>query len=98
MFQTSSSLTVLNAKAALQEGLQAITAGQREFDLAPVVKADSAAVATLLAWQRAARATGTTLVFKNLPAMLQSLIRLYGVAELLGVAEKSTAPANPDHR
>jgi len=97
MFQVSPSLTVDNAKAVLQEGLQAIAAGQREFDLAPMATADSAAVATLLAWQRAAHARGATLVFKNLPAMLHSLVRLYGVAPLLGVAEKAAAPAEPLH-
>jgi phospholipid transport system transporter-binding protein len=44
---------------------------------------DSAAVATLLAWQRAALERGSALRFTNLPANLQSLIELYGVADLL---------------
>jgi phospholipid transport system transporter-binding protein len=97
MFQISPTLTVDNAKAVLQDGLQAIAAGEREFDLAPMATADSAAVATLLAWQRAARARGTALIFKNLPTVLQSLVRLYGVAQLLGVAENTVAAAEPSH-
>jgi phospholipid transport system transporter-binding protein len=97
MFQISSSLTVANAKTVLQDGLHAIAAGQREIDLAPLATADSAAVATLLAWQRAAQARGATLTFVNLPAVLQSLVRLYGVATLLGVAEKGETPATSPH-
>ena len=45
---------------------------------------DSSAVATLLAWQRAARQKGLTLQFGVLPANLQSLVDLYGAASLLG--------------
>lgn len=86
MFNPSASLTVANAKTALAEGLGAIASGQTGFDLADVTVVDSAAVATLLAWQRAALARGTTLAFSNLPANLQSLAALYGVAELLAPA------------
>jgi phospholipid transport system transporter-binding protein len=86
MFKPSASLTVANAKTALAEGLGAIASGQTGFDLADVTVVDSAAVATLLAWQRAALARGATLAFSNLPANLQSLAALYGVAELLAPA------------
>jgi phospholipid transport system transporter-binding protein len=83
MFQPNSALTLHNAKTALQAGLQAIQAGETQFDLAQVTAVDSAAVATLIAWQRAATERGATLKFTNLPSSLQSLADLYGVADLL---------------
>ena len=82
-FQPGQSLTVHSANAVLAAGLQAISAGQTVFDLSGLAELDSAAVATLLTWQRAALARGNALTFTGLPANLCSLMRLYGVAELL---------------
>ena len=64
-------LTVQNAKAALDQGIAAIKA------------ADSSAVAVLLAWKRAARKSGAALAYVNVPASLQSLAALYGVDAFL---------------
>jgi len=72
-----------NAPAVLEAGLRAIADGQAEIDLGELTAVDSAAVATLLAWQRAARSRNRTLAFRNLPANLQSLADLYGVTALL---------------
>jgi phospholipid transport system transporter-binding protein len=83
MFRPTLTLTVNNAKSALEAGLRAIESGQTEIDLAQLTAVDSAAVATLLAWQRAALERGSALTFINLPANLQSLVELYGVADLL---------------
>jgi phospholipid transport system transporter-binding protein len=83
MFRPTLTLTANTAKTTLAAGLQAIESGQNEIDLAQLTAVDSAAVATLLAWQRAAKKLGRTLVFTNLPHNLQSLAQLYGVAELL---------------
>ncbi len=83
MFQPTLTLTVHNAKTVLESGLRAIESGQTEFDLARVTVVDSAAVATLLAWQRAATERGVALRFHRLPANLQSLVDVYGVADLL---------------
>jgi phospholipid transport system transporter-binding protein len=98
MFRPTLTLTVNNAKTALEAGLQAIKSGQTEIDLAQLTAVDSAAVATLLAWQRAAQAQGRTLTFTNLPSNLQSLAQLYGVADLLNTAlpEKHRAEARTD--
>lgn len=76
-------LTMHNAGAVLEQGLAAIAGGQTEIDLAALAELDSAAVATLLAWRRAAQAKGAVLNFVNLPASLQSLVQLYGVDDLL---------------
>ena len=85
-------LTVINAKAALDQGLAANRGGQTVFDLATVKTADSSAVAVLLAWQRAARKSGVALSYVNLPASLKSLAALYGVDALL-----VDTPANLQH-
>lgn len=83
MFRPTLTLTLNNAKTALDAGLRAIASGQTDIDLAQLTVIDSAAVATLLAWQRAALARGAMLRFSNFPANLQSLAALYGVADLL---------------
>jgi len=76
MFKPGATLTVDNATATLAAGLQAIAGGQSAIDLS--------GVATLLAWQRAAKQKGLALQFGVLPANLQSLVDLYGAASLLG--------------
>lgn len=83
MFQPVSTLTFDSAKAVLETGLRAIAEGQTAIDLGGVTAVDSAAVATLIAWQRAARGKGTSLAFLNVSDNLSSLLELYGVADLL---------------
>lgn len=83
MFQPSNILNVSNARPTLEEGLRAIEAGQKEFDFASLRAVDSTAVATMLAWQRAAQNRGFTLTFTNLPDNLKSLIDLYSVDSLI---------------
>ena len=73
------SLTMLDAGPALQQGLAAIASGQTGIDLGGLNKLDSAAVATLVAWQRAAQVKGAPLQFTQVPASLKSLAQLYGV-------------------
>lgn len=83
MFLPGKSLTVSNATAVLEQGLQALAQQQAVIDMAAVATVDSSAVAVLLAWQRAASARQLPLTLQNLPANLRSLIALYGVADLL---------------
>lgn len=83
MVQLPDHLTLANARAALADGLAAIAAGQREFDLSRVTAVDSSAVAVVLAWKRAARASGAELAIANAPDSLHSLAQLYGVAGML---------------
>jgi phospholipid transport system transporter-binding protein len=90
MFQPGSSLTFDNAKTVLQAGLQAIAGGQTSIDFAGVTTVDSSAVATLLAWRRAAAARSASLAFENLPDNLRSLVALYDVSALLGLAASRT--------
>ncbi len=90
--ESITALTVQNAKAALDQGVAAIQAGQTVFDLSSVQTADSSAVAVLLAWKRTARKAGVALAYVNLPASLQSLAALYGVDAFL-----VDTPANLQH-
>ncbi|MES2741559.1 MAG: STAS domain-containing protein [Pseudomonadota bacterium] len=98
--QSLNSLTVLNAKSALEQGLDAIKSGQTVFDLRNVQAVDSAAVSVMLAWQRAAHEAGFKLDLRNLPTNLKNLTKLYGVCTLvsssLGEADCG-APAAPRH-
>jgi phospholipid transport system transporter-binding protein len=91
MFRPGLTLTVNNAKTVLHAGLSAIQSGETVIDLSDVTVVDSAAVATLLAWQRAAHQRGKSLTLLNLSANLQGLAKLYGVADLL----QSASPAHP---
>lgn len=97
MYRPTESLTVHNAQTVLQDGLRAIADGQTHLDLAGLTAVDSAAVATMLAWQRAARGKGKTLLFTNLPVNLQSLVDLYGVTELLHSASGAETRADLPH-
>ena len=90
--ESITTLTVQNAKAALDQGVAAIQAGQTVFDLATVQAADSSAVAVLLAWKRIARKAGVALAYVNVPPGLQSLAALYGVDAFL-----VDTPANLQH-
>ncbi|HZW22885.1 STAS domain-containing protein [Noviherbaspirillum sp.] len=91
-YRPALTLTVHNAPSVLEAGLRAIAGGQTQFDLSELTVVDSAAVATMLAWQRAALGDGKSLVFSNLPANLQSLVNLYGVAELLQASPRADLP------
>ena len=77
------SLTMQDAASSLQPGLDAIRTGSADIDLSRLTRFDSAAVATLLEWRRAAQSAGLSLRIGCVPAGLQSLAALYGVAELL---------------
>ncbi|HEY8606969.1 MAG TPA: STAS domain-containing protein [Noviherbaspirillum sp.] len=85
MFRPAFSLTVGNARAVLVAGLDAIARGQTDIDLSGLATVDSAAVATMVSWQRAARSAGKTLTFTGVAPNLHSLIELYGAADLLQV-------------
>jgi len=72
-----------NAVALLARGNELFTAPEVTLDLAGVTDVDSAALSLLLEWRREAARNGRAIRYHNLPANLQSLAKLYGVAELL---------------
>ena len=54
-------------------------------DLGGVTELDSSAISMLLEWQREAKRHGRQMRFTNTPPKLQSLVRLYGVADLVNM-------------
>lgn len=90
MYRPGLTLTVNNAQTVLEAGLRAIADGQSVIDLGELSVVDSAAVATMLAWQRAARQAGKPLSFSNLPSNLQSLVALYDADDLLSVVSTTS--------
>jgi phospholipid transport system transporter-binding protein len=90
------SLTVVNAKAVLEQGLAAIEAGQDTIDLGKLDAVDSGAVSVMLAWRRAAQKAGQPLHLKNLPPNLKSLTKLYGVCDLLFDVPDTVPDTAPD--
>ena len=83
-------LTLAGAGAAL-EGLRASAAqggsGTWEVDASTLQVFDSAALAVLLQARRQAQAAGRPWQVRGAPPKLTQLAQLYGVAELLGLAE-----------
>jgi phospholipid transport system transporter-binding protein len=77
-------LTFQSAKAALEQGCAALSAGETVFDLGGIRAVDSSGLALMLAWQRRAQAQGRKLTFINVPANVDALARLYGVDGLIG--------------
>jgi phospholipid transport system transporter-binding protein len=72
-----------NAVELLARGNELFTAPEVTLDLAGVTEVDSSALSLLLEWRREATRNGRAIRYLNLPANLQSLAGLYGVAELL---------------
>ena len=82
-FAPQGALTMFTCTEALAEGRRMALRGPLLVDLAAVTEADSAALALILDWVRAARGAGQTITVRNLPAGLVSLAALYGVDSLL---------------
>lgn len=76
-------LTMDTVAARLAEGRALAGEGGFVVDLSAVTECDSAALALLFDWMRAAGRAGAEVAVRGLPAGLLSLAELYGVAELL---------------
>ncbi len=57
------------------------------FNFSQVTKMDSAGVALLLEWWRAAMHAKKTITFKNLPVKAKALIALSDLSDILGVMD-----------
>ncbi len=82
-FAPQGALTMRTAPALLDEGRRRAGEGDLVVDFAAVTEADSAALALLLDWLRAARAAGHSLKLRNLPQGLASLAALYDLDAVL---------------
>jgi len=76
-------VTFANVSAVLEEGGRVLKAPAVTVDLAGVTEVDSTAVSLLLEWRRAALRDKRAIAYVNYPDNLKSLIKLYGVSELL---------------
>ena len=54
-----------------------------KLDFANVWAVDSSAVSLLLAWIRRGKSEGVTITFANMPENLKTLIKLYGLEEVI---------------
>jgi phospholipid transport system transporter-binding protein len=72
-----------NVTGVLAESARLFPAADVVVDLSGVTEVDSAAVSLLLEWRRMAQAASRRIAFVNIPANVQSLADLYGVADLL---------------
>ena len=79
-------VTLANVNAVLDEGNGVFKAPSVTLDLAGVTEVDSTAVSVLLEWRRAAAREKRFIGYVNYPDNLKSLIKLYGVAELLAAS------------
>jgi len=84
-FQVSGNMTMDTVSALFAEGLKSNQSGSVEIDFAQVEKMDSSAVSLMLVWLREAQRKQVSLRFLNVPENLQSLAKLYGVDEMLGL-------------
>lgn len=78
-------VTIENVAAMTQRGVALFDEQPIVIDLDKVTEVDSTIISMLLEWLRAARKKGCQLQFIHLPASLESLIQLYGIAELIPV-------------
>ena len=77
------SITLENVETLLDQARERIGDRQLRVDFSGVNEADSAAVALMLAWTRAAAARGHGVAFENCPASLRTLVALYDVGDLI---------------
>lgn len=82
----SGPLTIATVAAVAEAGREQIAGGDRVVDLSGVTQVDSAALALLLSWQRAARAAGCRISIDRAPVALVSLASLYDVDSILSLA------------
>ncbi len=83
VLRLSDKVTMQTARALLEQGRAGIAAGDLTVDFSAVTTADSAALALLLDWMRAARANGRQIRVCDLPPSLSSLAQLYGIEDML---------------
>ena len=75
-----------NVTGVLAESVPLFKGPRVVVDLKGLTEVDSAALSLLLEWRRAAARENRRIEFANVPANLNSLAQLYGVADLIGRA------------
>jgi phospholipid transport system transporter-binding protein len=83
--QTVSGMLTFDTVADLYRSSDRWFAGDDEIviDLAQVTRADSAGLGLMVEWLRRAKVAGRRLRFANIPAQMQTLIRVNGLQDAL---------------
>jgi phospholipid transport system transporter-binding protein len=76
-------VTIDNVAEVAARGVALFERDDVTFDLAGLKEADSSVVSLLLEWRREAARRNRHMHIANMPENLQSLVRLYGVSELI---------------
>lgn len=94
--QLPATLTLQQATATSQalDASAAKGSGPFTVDATALATMDTSAIAVLLQARRAAAAAGRPFAVSGAPAKLEQLARLYGVAELLGLAPAASTAAS----
>lgn len=82
----SGPLTIATVAGMVEEGRGQVVEADQVVDLSGVTQVDSAALALLLSWVRAAKAAGRRLSIDHAPPALVSLASLYDVDIILPLA------------
>lgn len=82
-----SAMTFSQAVVLREAVLDALDRDGLTIDLGQVQESDSTALSLLLEWQRGAKVRGWQVRYANLPDNLRSLAEVYGVLELLSLAD-----------
>lgn len=83
IFYVEGALTMASAQARLAEGRSRAEAGTLVLDFSGVTECDSAALALMLDWIRAARRAGHGVEVRGLLPSMVSLAELYGISDLI---------------
>jgi phospholipid transport system transporter-binding protein len=79
-------VTLASVGALLAEGRRSFEGGQVVVDFSRAAEVDSSAVSLMLEWERQLRGEKREVAYVNLGENLSSLVELYGVAELIALA------------
>lgn len=82
-FRVPARVLMDDAALILQRGAVAISAGEREIDMAYVEASDSSLIACLLAWRRIVLPTGEALIVLHPSDRVRGLAKLYGVEQIV---------------
>jgi phospholipid transport system transporter-binding protein len=75
---------IIDAVSALLEASKALSiAANTKIDFSGVTDIDTSTISLILEWKRRAQKENQSIQFVNLPANLNSLTQLYGVAEII---------------
>ncbi len=86
VYRLEGDVTHGSAGRLLAEGLRQFEGERPIVDCSSIRAADSSALSLMLEWSRQLRAQGRGIAFAGIGANLNSLMHLYGIADLIPIA------------